>query len=92
MHSKNKPRQTIAERQHASMLAEMPCAVCDAPGPSEVHEPRQGKWWLAMPLCEGCHRGPVNGIHGNKAIWNVQKVDEWDVLGRVIERLHRNRL
>ena len=58
MRSKNKPRQTAAEAAHAEIIASMDCVVCDHPPPSEVHEPEQGLWFVSMPLCPLCHRGP----------------------------------
>ena len=87
MWSKNKSRPTAQARKHAERLASMPCGVCGAPGPSEVHEIRQGQFFTSIPLCADCHRGSHNGIHGQKRIWNVRKLDELAVLNSVIESL-----
>ena len=86
MQSKNKPAQTAAERRHAARIAEMHCVVCDAAGPSEVHEIRQGEWFLSLPLCPACHRGP-GGWHGTRALWNVRKLDQLGALAITIRRL-----
>lgn len=42
--------------------------------------------FLTVPLCPDCHTGP-NGIHGNKSLMRVQKIDELDMLALTIERL-----
>lgn len=86
MRSKNKPAMTQAEREHVARITEMPCVVCDAPGPSEVHEPRQGAWFLSMPLCASCHRGSA-GWHGTKALWRVRNLDELGALNLALRRL-----
>ena len=87
MQSRNKPRQTSDEATHVGKVAAMRCVVCDAPGPSEVHEIVQGLWWLSLPLCFGCHRSDHNGIHGQRRIWSVKKLDELRALAIVIQRL-----
>lgn len=87
MNSKNKRGATARERQHIERIKAMACVVCDAPGPSDCHEIRQGHWFTSLPLCRDCHMGSKNGIHGQKAIWNVMKMDELGALGIVIERI-----
>lgn len=86
MKSKNKPRQTADESAHASVLADMDCIVCDAPAPSEVHEPEQGLWFVSMPLCAACHRGP-DGWHGTRLRWRLRRVNELQAINRTIERM-----
>lgn len=87
MMSKNKPSMTKAEREHVGRIKEMPCGVCDAPGPSEAHELKQGQWFTSIPLCADCHRGSTNGIHGQRRIWAVFKLDEQEVLNETIRQL-----
>jgi hypothetical protein len=87
MQSKNKPSMTKAEREHVGRIKEMPCGVCDAPGPSEAHELKQGQWFTSIPLCADCHRGSFNGIHGQARIWSVKKLDEQEVLNETIRQL-----
>lgn len=41
---------------------------------------------MTIPLCPPCHTGP-NGIHGNKSLMRIQKLDELDLLARTIEAL-----
>ena len=86
MKSPNKRAQTVAERRHAARIAELPCVVCEAAGPSEVHEIRQGEWFLSLPLCPACHRGH-GGWHGTRALWNVRKLDQLGALAITIRRL-----
>lgn len=87
MQSKNKPRPRASEREHIALIKEMDCGVCGQRGPSEAHEMNQGQWFTSIPLCEDCHRGSFNGIHGQKRIWAVLKKDELSVLNETVEAL-----
>ena len=78
---------TAAERRHVARIKEMNCVVCDAPGPSECHEIEQGQWFASMPLCSDCHRGSINGLHGQKRMWAVHKMDELKALNETVKRL-----
>lgn len=88
MHSKNKARRTAAEQAHVDRVKALRCSVCDAPGPSEAHEPVQGLWWISIALCPDCHRGSINGLHGQKVMWRIHKLDEWGALNITIRRLN----
>ena len=77
----------MSERRHIARIKEMNCVICDAAGPSECHEINQGQWYTSMPLCPDCHRGSINGIHGQKRMWSVQKMDELSALNKTIETL-----
>ncbi len=87
MRSKNKPAPTAAERRHIERVAALPCVVCDAPGPSEVHEIKQGQWFTSCALCPDCHRGAFNGLHGQKRMWAVKKMDELDALAATVAQV-----
>lgn len=87
MQSKNKKPPTAVEKRHIERIKEMACVICDAHGPSECHEIKQGQWFTSMPLCPDCHRGSLNGLHGQKRMWAVKKLDEIDALAITIERL-----
>lgn len=83
---------TKAERAHMDKVAQLPCACCGAHG-VHVHHLREGQGmsqrasnWLTIPLCPDCHTGP-NGIHGNKSLMRIQKIEEIDLLARTIEAL-----
>lgn len=89
MQSKNKPVPTKAEREHIQRVQAMPCGVCEAPGPSEVHEIEQGLWFASIPLCPDCHRGSLLGLHGQRRAWKVRKITELVVLANTIEQLVR---
>ena len=86
MWSKNKKAQTVTEREHVGRIKEMDCIVCQAPGPSEAHEIKQGQWFTSFPLCYSCHRGPY-GIHGTKTHLIVRKMDEMQCLNDTIRLL-----
>lgn len=81
-----------AERYHMDRVAQLPCACCGANG-VHVHHIRAGQGmsqrasnFLTVPLCPECHQGP-NGIHGNKSLMRMQKIEELDLLARTIERM-----
>ena len=87
MFTKNKAKPTASERLHIARIKAMPCIICQAQAPSECHEINQGQWFTSMPLCADCHRGPINGIHGQKRLWNVYKMDELSALNETIRKL-----
>ena len=77
------------EREHIHKIKEMACGVCGASGPSDAHHIVQHEQYLCIPLCKDCHQGPYNGIHGQKIIWNVYKLNEMSVLNETIRALVR---
>ena len=77
------------ERIHLATIKELPCSVCDAPGPSEAHHIKQGLQYTCVALCVDCHRGPVLGWHGQKRMWSIKKMDELDALNKTIENLFK---
>jgi hypothetical protein len=81
----NKPSKK--EREHLAVIKEMPCGVCDAPGPSDAHHIVQHQQYLCIPLCKDCHQGSFNGIHGQARIWSVYKKDEMSVLNETLRNL-----
>jgi hypothetical protein len=87
MQSKNKKAPTVAEKLHIERVKRLPCSVCDEPGPSEDHEIKQGQWWTSVALCPSCHRGPILGLHGQRRMWSIKKMDELDALAVTIQRL-----
>lgn len=85
MQSKNKKPMTAAECDHVTRVKELDCVVCGASGPSEAHEPEQGLWFISVPLCQACHRGP-EGWHGTRLRWKLRKMDEL----KAIDQTNRN--
>ena len=82
MKSKNKPPMTASERAHVGRLAALDiCVVCDERGPAEIHEPEQGMWHIAIPLCTACHRGP-DGWHGTRRRWVFRKMTELKAINK----------
>ena len=83
---------TATEKRHLDRIAAMPCALCGA-SPVHVHHIRAGQGmgerashFLTIPLCPECHQGK-EGIHGNRALLKVRKVDELGLLAKTIEGL-----
>ncbi len=78
---------TKSQRVHLARVKELPCSVCDAPAPSDAHHVRQKHAFLVVALCKSCHQDQHNGIHGEKAMWRIKKMDELDALAVTIGRL-----
>ena len=91
MHSKNKKAMTSLEREHVTRIKEMGCIICSGGGPSEAHEIEQGQWFTSLPLCADCHRGAINGIHGQKRMWNIYKLDELKALNLTLQKIFEER-
>lgn len=86
MQSKHKPALTIGEKAHVAKVARLPCAVCGTYGDIEVHEPEQGMWFISIPLCTACHRGP-QGWHGDRLRWKLQKMTELKAINETARML-----
>jgi hypothetical protein len=82
---------TSKEREHLANVKSLPCSVCDAPGPSDVHHIKQGLQYTCVALCKDCHQGSVLGWHGQKRAWAIKKMDELDALNVTVQRLLENR-
>jgi len=80
-------KYSAKERAHVEAVKNIPCSVCDAPGPSAAHHIRQSSAFLCVALCADCHQGSNNGWHGRRAIWRVKKMDEFDALAITYRRL-----
>lgn len=80
--------------KHIERVKSLPCAVCGSPAPSDAHHILEGRTpgrkspdALAIPLCKSCHQDSHNGIHGQRAMWNVMRKTELDCLAETIETL-----
>jgi hypothetical protein len=78
---------TQKQRAHIQRVKELPCSVCDAPGPSDAHHIKQSLQYCVVALCKDCHQNPVLGFHGQKRMWAIKKMEELDALNVTIERL-----
>jgi len=78
---------TTKQRRHLALVKELPCSVCDQPGPSDAHHVKQHRQYTCVALCKDCHQGSVNGFHGQRRMWALKKMDEIDALNITIERL-----
>ena len=83
MNNKLTPKQ----RLHIGRVKELPCSVCDRPGPSDAHHIEQSLQFCVVALCKDCHQGSMMGWHGQRRIWNIKKMKELDALNITIERL-----
>lgn len=80
-----------SERLHMGRVKELPCSVCDAPGPSDCHHMVQGLHYTTIALCKDCHQGAINGWHGQKRMWSLKKLDEVGALNITLQRLANER-
>lgn len=87
MRSKNAKAITREEHEHLAAVKELPCSVCDAPGPSDAHHIKQGEHFTTVALCKDCHQGSILGLHGQRRAWHIRKMDELDALGVTVRRL-----
>lgn len=78
-------------------VSRLPCALGyllgEDHGPVHLHHPREGQGlsqrasdWTIIPLCPSCHQGP-NGVHGDRSLLRIAKVDEMDLLAVTNELL-----
>jgi hypothetical protein len=92
-----KRNRTRAEQCYHDRVAQMPCVLCEllgqGPSAAQLHHIREGQGmsqrashWLVIPLCPDCHTGP-QGLHGDRTLFRLAKVDELDLLALTIERL-----
>ena len=81
---------TVKEKAWLREVKQLPCSVCDAPGPSDAHHIKQGKQYTCVALCKDCHQGSILGWHGQKKAWAIRKMDELDALNVTINRLAEN--
>lgn len=95
MRTKNAAPIDAAERAHLELVKLLQCGLCGAGGgysaPSEAHHIEQGRHFTAIPLCASCHRGPRNGLHGQRIMWSIMKKTEMSVLNDTIRRLYATR-
>jgi hypothetical protein len=89
MRTKNAKAINPAERAHLAAVKSLPCSVCDHPPPSDAHHINQGQHFTTVALCKDCHQGGFNGIHGQRRMWLVMKMDELAALNVTLARLQQ---
>lgn len=78
---------TSAEREHVGKVRESGCAVCGVVGVVHAHEIEQGLWYTSIGLCPDCHTGQM-GIHGDKTLWRIHKMNEIQALNETLSRIY----
>lgn len=81
---------TKAEREWVGLVKELPCSVCEQPGPSDAHHIEQGLHYTVVALCKSCHQGSKMGWHGEKAAWRIAKMGEIHALNVTIKNIHKS--
>ena len=87
MRSKNAKAIKAREAAHIASVKALPCSVCDEPGPCDAHHIKQGQHYTVVALCKSCHQGSLMGLHGQRRMWAIKKMDEIDALAVTVERL-----
>lgn len=87
MRTKNAKAIKPIEANHIANVKLLPCSVCDDPGPCDAHHVKQGQHFTVVALCKSCHQGPLLGLHGQRRMWAVKKMDEIDALAVTVQRL-----
>jgi hypothetical protein len=89
---------SASSKRYMGRVAKIGCVLSAYLGqgfvPAELHHLREGQGmserasdFLVIPLCPEYHRGP-NGLHGNKSIMRIAKLEELDLLALTIEALN----
>lgn len=87
MRTKNAKRITSGESAHMGKVKESGCAVCGAGPYVDAHHIKQGAHFVVVGLCKECHTGPM-GIHGDKTMWRIHKMEEIDALNETLRRIY----
>lgn len=87
MRTKNAKAITADEREHMRLVKLCVCSVCGAAAPSAAHHIVQGDHYTTVALCDDCHQGSVNGLHGQKVMWRIFKIDELGALNVTIRNV-----
>lgn len=92
--------KSAAEKRYHDAIAAMPCVLCTyldqrQESPTNVHHVREGQGmgqrashWLVVAVCKDCHQGP-NGIHGDRSLLRIAKLEELDLLALTFEAYAR---
>jgi len=87
MRTKNAKRITEAESEHMGKVKQSGCAVCGAGPYVDAHHIEQGLHYTTVGLCKECHTGSM-GIHGDKTMWRIHKMDEIKALNETLRRVY----
>ncbi len=90
-------KASTAGREAASHMAEvkgMPCEICGAPPPSDVHHVIHHRYsaakptnWEVIPLCKKHHQVGPFAIHNGKESWLERYGPDWSYLPAVLARV-----
>lgn len=95
-------KRTAEQADYLALVARTRCALGIALGenhrPVAIHHPRfsegagtRAQDWLVIGLCPECHQGDL-GVHGDRTLMRIAKVDEADLLAITISEVHRLRV
>ena len=87
MRSKNSKALSASELKHLEKVKESGCAVCGAGLYVDAHHIQQGCHFATIGLCKDCHTGKM-GIHGDKTMWKIHKMNETEALNETLRRIY----
>ena len=62
--------------------------ICTEKGThADARHVKQGQHYTVVALCKSCHQGPLMGLHGQRRMWAIKKMDEVDALAVTVRRL-----
>lgn len=83
-------------KEYMNAAASLNCVICGAHG-VQLHHAREGcgmaqraSDWLVCAICPECHTGS-RGIHGDRSILRLHKLDEMDLLARTIAGVFKSK-
>ena len=90
-HNPKPPKLTAAEKAEGKKWMQrvkmLPCAVCKAPPPSDVHHIIHGRYsqkrasdFDVIPLCKSHHQNGLDAIHERKETWRHVYGNDYDYL------------
>lgn len=81
MRTLNARKIDAEESAHIARVKALPCACCKTTSKArDAHHTVQGNHFTTIPLChDDCHQGP-HGVHGDKTLLKVRKMNENDML------------
>jgi len=91
---RQKPAKAPRDPERLARIKQLPCAVCNAPPPSDAHHCIHDRYSQAkapdsmtIPLCKACHQDGPDAIHNDKAAWRAKHGPDHGYLAMVDDML-----
>ena len=77
---------------YMALVKQLPCAICDAPPPSDVHHcihdrfgSRKSSDFDTIPLCKAHHQDGPDAIHNGKASWATKHGPDYGYIQQTLK-------